>query len=51
MKIIYNPELKGWQIIYLPNQWRNPALWNKPVNSKVYDSWGSACHDLDKWAE
>lgn len=51
MEIIYNPKLKGWQIVYLATAWRHRALWHKPVNSKVYDSWESASHDLDKWAE
>lgn len=51
MNIIYNPELKGWQIVYLPNKFTNRKLWGKPVNNKVYESWDSACHDLDKWAE
>lgn len=51
MKIVYNAELGGWQIIYLPNQYINPKLWNKPVNNKIYESWDSAAHDLDKWAE
>lgn len=49
MEIKYNPQLKGWQIIYLKNDWRNPKLWGKPVNDKVYESWHSAAHDLDKW--
>lgn len=51
MKPQYNKELRGWQIVYTPNNFINPALWNKPVNNKVYDSWDSAMHDLDKWAE
>lgn len=51
MEIIYNPQLKGWQIVYMKTAWRNPILWGKSVNDKVYDSWESACHDLDKWAE
>ena len=51
MEIIYNPQLKGWQIVYIKTAWCNPILWGKSVNDKVYDSWESACHDLDKWAE
>lgn len=51
MHIVYNKELNGWQIIQTPNQWINPKMWNKPVNNKVYESWASAMHDLDKWAE
>lgn len=51
MEIKYNSELKGWQIVYLRTAWRHAALCGKPVNNKVYDSWESASHDLDKWAE
>lgn len=51
MEIIFNKELNGWQIVYLKTAWRNPILWGKPVNDKIYDSWDSASHDLDKWAE
>ena len=51
MKIIFNKELNGYQIVYLRCAWRNPILWGKPVNDKIYDSWDSASHDLDKWAE
>lgn len=51
MEIIYNAQLKGWQIIHIPNQFIKKEVWHKPVNNKVYESWGSAMHDLDKWAE
>lgn len=51
MKVIYNTELNGWQIVHTPNQFTKQELWNKPVNSKTYDTWASAMHDLDKWAE
>ena len=51
MEIVFNKALNGYQIVYLKTAWRNPILWGKPVNDKIYDSWESACHDLDKWAE
>lgn len=50
MHIIYNAKLRGWQIVYTPNKFTNPDLWNKPVNNKVYKSWDEAAHMLDKWA-
>ena len=50
MKPIYSAKLGGWQIVHLPNQFINRELWGKPVNNKVYESWDSECHDLDKWA-
>lgn len=51
MEIVFNEELKGFQIVYLKNQFVNPEMWNKPVNNKVYDSWDAASADLDKWSE
>lgn len=51
MHIIYNVELQGFQIVYTPNNFIKKEIWNKPVNNRIYDSWGSACHDLDRWAE
>ena len=51
MEIKYNAQLNGWQIVYAPNQFIKKEMWHKPVNSKIYDTWGSAMHDLDKWAE
>lgn len=50
MKPIYNAALGGWQIVYTPNQHIRRELWDKPVNDKIYESWDSACYDLDKWA-
>jgi hypothetical protein len=51
MTPVYDPKVKGWRIVYTPNQFINRELWGKPVNNKIYESWDSACHDLDKWAE
>lgn len=51
MQIVFNSELNKFQIIHLKNIFTKPECWNKPVNNKVYDSWDSAMHDLDKWAE
>lgn len=51
MEIKYNAQLNGWQIVYTPNQFIKKEMWHKPVNNKIYDTWGSAMHDLDKWAE
>lgn len=51
MEVIFNNELKCWQIIHTPNQFTNTKLWHKPVNTKRYDTWADAMHDLDKWAE
>jgi hypothetical protein len=51
MNIIYNPELRGYQIVHTPNMFIKRDVWNKPVNDKIYESWDSASHDLDKWAE
>lgn len=50
MHIIYNAKLRGWQIVYTPNNFTNPDLWGKPVNDKIYESWDEAAHMLDKWA-
>ena len=51
MTPVYDPKVKGWRIVYTPNQFINRELWGKPVNNKIYESWDSACYDLDKWAE
>lgn len=51
MKIIFNAELNGFQIVHLKNQFTKPEIWNKPVNNKVYGSWDNASADLDKWSE
>lgn len=51
MRIIYNKELNGWQIVYNERNCIARNLWNKPVNNKIYESWDDAQHDLDKWAE
>jgi len=51
MTPIYDPKAKGWRIVYTPNQFINRELWGEPVNNKIYKSWDSACHDLDRWAE
>ena len=51
MHIVYNPAVKGYQIVYTPNMWIRSERWNKSVNGKVYESWDSANHDLDKCAE
>lgn len=51
MEVKYNVKLRGWQIVYTPNNFINPKLWGQPVNKKLYESWHSAMHDLDKWAE
>lgn len=51
MEIVFNSVLNGWQIVYMKTAWRNPILWGKPVNDKIYDSWESASSDLDKWEE
>lgn len=51
MEIRYNPERKGWEIVYTPNNFINHKMWGKSVNNKIYESWDSAAHDLDKWAE
>ena len=51
MEIRYNPEKKGWEIVYTRNNFINPKMWGKSVNNKIYESWDSAAHDLDKWAE
>ena len=48
MEIVYNPELKGWQIVYTPNIFINKEMWNKPINNKVYESWLEASHYIDK---
>lgn len=48
MEIVYNPELKGWQIVYTPNQFINKEMWNKPANDKVFKTWYEASHYLDK---
>lgn len=51
MKIIFNKELNGWQIVWLKTAWHNPAIWGKSVNGKIYDSYESADNDLMKWEE
>lgn len=51
MEIIFNKKLNGWQIVWLKTAWHNPAIWGKSVNGKVYKSWDSASHDIDKWSE
>lgn len=51
MEIIYNKELKGWQIIHLPNQFIRKEIWNKPINDMIFDSWEDASSYLDKIAE
>jgi hypothetical protein len=51
MTPVYDPKAKGWRIVYTPNQFIKREMWGKPVNNKIYESWDSACHDLDKWAE
>lgn len=51
MEIVYNKELNGWQIVYTTNHFIKKEIWHKPVNNKIYESWDSAMHDLDKWAE
>lgn len=51
MEIKYNKQLGGYQILYLPHIFLNVEKWHTPVNNKVYESWDSAMHDLDKWAE
>lgn len=51
MEIVFNKKLNGWQIVWLKTAWHNPAIWGKSVNGKVYDSWESASHDIDKWSE
>ena len=51
MEIRYNHEKKGWEIVYTRNNFINPKMWGKSVNNKIYESWDSAAHDLDKWAE
>lgn len=48
---VYDSKLGGWQIVYLPNQFIRREKWGQPVNNKVYESWESAMHDLDKWAD
>jgi hypothetical protein len=50
MNPVYNAKLGGWQIVYTPNIFIKREMWGKPVNKKVYESWDSAMHDLDKWA-
>lgn len=51
MEIVFNKQLNGWQIVWLKTAWHSPAVWGKSVNGKVYDSWESASHDIDKWSE
>ena len=51
MEIVYNPEIQGFQILFTKRNGINPDLWHKPVNERVYQTWGDAMHDLDKWAE
>ena len=47
---VYNPKIKGWQIVWVPNVHIKRELWHKPVNNKIYESWDDALHDMDKWA-
>ena len=51
MEIIYNPELNGYQIVYLENIFINPNKWGKSINGKLYTSWEEASSVLDKLAE
>ena len=50
MTIKYDSVRGGYIIVYDANNFISRAMWGKPVNKKVYESWASACHDLDKWA-
>lgn len=50
MTIKYDSKRGGYVIVYDVNNFISRAMWGKPVNKKVYESWASACHDLDKWA-
>lgn len=51
MHIIYNGKLKAFQIVHTPNIFINKAVWNKPVNDRLYETWDEASHDIDRWSE
>lgn len=51
MHIVYNSELKAFQIVHTPNIFINRKAWNQPVNDRLYETWDEASHDIDKWAE
>lgn len=48
MHIVYNPTLKGYQVVWTPNIHINRDKWNKPVNDHIYEDWADAMHYIDR---
>ena len=49
MRIAYNQEKKGWQIVNSVNHFTKPECWGKPIIATVFKTWDDACAVLDQW--